>query len=73
MPTAGTAERAALERGLATAHRNIARTDPYLRWLLATAHAWIVREKLRKARRHIFLSALLVIAGAVVFLGATGR
>ncbi|AJF70278.1 hypothetical protein SVTN_38745 [Streptomyces vietnamensis] len=73
MPTAGAAERAALERGLATAHRNIARTDPYLRWLLATAHAWIVREKLRKARRHTFLSAVLVITGAVVFLGATGR
>ncbi|WP_086823351.1 hypothetical protein [Streptomyces sp. NRRL B-24572] len=73
IPTAGAEERAALERGLATAHRNIARTDPYLRWLLATAHAWIVREKLRKARRHTFLSAVLVITGAVVFLGATGR
>ncbi|WP_426368403.1 hypothetical protein [Streptomyces sp. E-08] len=73
LPTAEAAERAALERGLATAHRNIARTDPYLRWLLATAHAWIVREKLRKARRHTFLSAVLVITGAVVFLGATGR
>jgi hypothetical protein len=62
-----------LERGLATAYRNIARTDPYLRWLLATAHAWIVREKLRKARRHTFLSAVPFIAGAVVSLGATGR
>ncbi|MFJ3765982.1 hypothetical protein ACIPQJ_01535 [Streptomyces sp. NPDC090082] len=73
LPTAEAAERAVLERGLATAHRNIARTDPYLRWLLATAHAWIVREKLRKARRHTFLSAVLVITGAVVFLVATGR
>ncbi|MGW4856509.1 hypothetical protein ACWEPZ_35390 [Streptomyces sp. NPDC004288] len=73
LPTADAAERAVLERGLATAHRNIARTDPYLRWLLATAHAWIVREKLRKARRHTFLSAVLVITGAVVFLVATGR
>ncbi|MGW3459617.1 hypothetical protein ACWDE9_08450 [Streptomyces olivaceoviridis] len=67
------AERAALEGGLATARRNIARTDPYLRWLLATAHAWLVREKLRRARRHTFASAVLVITGAVVFLGATGR
>ncbi|MFF3772854.1 hypothetical protein [Streptomyces sp. NPDC002232] len=73
LPTADAAERAVLERGLATAHRNIARTDPYLRWLLATAHAWLVREKLRKARRHTFLSAVLVITGAVVFLVATGR
>ncbi|MEE1820323.1 hypothetical protein PUR59_35585 [Streptomyces sp. SP18ES09] len=73
LPTADAAERAVLERGLATAHRNIARTDPYLRWLLATAHAWIVREKLRKARRHTFLSAVLVITGAVVFLVPTGR
>ncbi|MFC9590838.1 hypothetical protein ACFTUC_13795 [Streptomyces sp. NPDC056944] len=73
LPASEAAERAALERGLATAHRNIVRTDPYLRWLLATAHAWIVREKLRKARRHTFLSAVLVITGAVVFLGATGR
>lgn len=66
-------ERSALERGLATARRNIARTDPYLRWLLATAHAWLVREKLRRARRHTFLSAVLVITGAVMFLSATGR
>ncbi|MDN3296085.1 hypothetical protein QWM81_18880 [Streptomyces ficellus] len=73
LPAAEPAQRAALERGLATARRNIARTDPYLRWLLATAHAWLVREKLRKARRHTFLSAVVVITGAVVFLGATGR
>ncbi|MFI8165775.1 hypothetical protein ACIPM2_29990 [Streptomyces sp. NPDC086081] len=73
LAAAGPAERMALERGLATARRNIARTDPYLRWLLATAHAWLVREKLRKARRHTFASALVVITGAVVFLGATAR
>jgi hypothetical protein len=73
LAAASPAERAALEAGLATARRNISRTDPYLRWLLATAHAWLVREKLRKARRHTFLSAVLVIAGAAVFLGATGR
>jgi hypothetical protein len=73
LATAGPAERAALERGLATARRNTARTDPYLRWLLATAHAWLVRERLRAARRHTFASALLVITGAVVFLAATAR
>ncbi|MFF8958588.1 hypothetical protein [Streptomyces sp. NPDC014894] len=73
LATAGPAERAVLERGLATARRNIGRTDPYLRWLMATAHAWLVREKLRRARRHTFLSAVVVITGSVVFLGATGR
>ncbi|MEK8106229.1 hypothetical protein NKG94_15500 [Micromonospora sp. M12] len=57
--------------GLATARRNIARTDPYLRWLLATAHAWQVRETLRRARRQTFLAAALVVVGAVVFIAAT--
>ncbi|WP_327114294.1 hypothetical protein OHB12_34045 [Nocardia sp. NBC_01730] len=66
-------ERGTLERGLAVAHRNITRTDPCLRWLLVTAHAWQVREKLRKARRYTLLAAVLVIAGSVVFLRAAGR
>lgn len=70
---AGPEDRDALREGLLRAHRNIARTDPYLRWLLATAHAWQVREKLRRARGHTFLGGLLVIAGAVVFLGATAH
>ncbi|GHG54324.1 hypothetical protein [Streptomyces griseocarneus] len=64
-------ERAVLRQGLLTAHRNIARTDPCLRWLLATAHAWQVRERLRRARRHTFLGGVLVIAGAVTFLCST--
>ncbi|MEW2145915.1 hypothetical protein AB0869_24185 [Micromonospora vinacea] len=71
LPTAPPPERAALREGLATARRNIARTDPYLRWLLATAHAWQVREALRRARRQTFLAAALVVVGAVVFIAAT--
>lgn len=69
--TAPPGDRDALRRSLATARRNIARTDPYLRWLLALAHAWLVREALRHARRHTFLGGVLVIAGAVTFLTAT--
>ncbi|WP_262705597.1 MULTISPECIES: hypothetical protein [Streptomyces] len=64
-------DRDALRRSLLTAHRNIAKTDPYLRWVLATAHAWQVRETLHRARRHTFLGGVLVIAGAVTFLSAT--
>ncbi|MGC4757679.1 hypothetical protein [Micromonospora trifolii] len=71
LSTAPPQERAALQAGLATARRNIARTDPYLRWLLATAHAWQVRETLRRARRQTFLAAALVVVGAVVFIAAT--
>ncbi|MFF3910116.1 hypothetical protein ACFYZJ_30015 [Streptomyces sp. NPDC001848] len=69
--SAGPGDRDALQRSLLAAHRNIAKTDPYLRWLLATAHAWRVREALLSARRHTFLGGLLVIAGAVTFLSAT--
>lgn len=71
LSTAPPQERAALRAGLATARRNIARTDPYLRWLLATAHAWQVREALRRARRQTLLAAALVVVGAVVFIAAT--
>lgn len=71
LPAAPPAERDALRRGLAVAHRNVARTDPHLRWLLATAHAWQVRETLRRARRQTMLAAALVVVGAVVFLTAT--
>ncbi|MFI6258331.1 hypothetical protein ACIBCL_19840 [Micromonospora zamorensis] len=71
LPTAPPEERAALREGLAVARRNIVRTDPYLRWLLTTAHAWQVRETLRQARRQTFLASALVVVGAVVFIAAT--
>lgn len=73
LATASESQMAALRKALEVAHTNIRRTDPYLRWLLATAHAWQVRDRLRTARRHTFLAGILVIIGAVVFLAATAH
>ncbi|MEV5725334.1 hypothetical protein AB0N50_05890 [Streptomyces pharetrae] len=61
-----------LGRHLERARANVARTDPYVRWLLAMAHVWQIRAALHTARRWCLLAVLLVAAGAVGFLTVTG-
>ncbi len=52
---------------------NAARADPYVRWLVATAHVWQVREKLRRARRYTLAGGVLVAAAAAAFFTVTGQ
>src|ERR1035437_402699 len=67
------ARRAVLEDHLRRALANVARTDPYVRWLLATAHVWQMKAALRRARWCTFLGGVLVVAGMVAFLSVTGQ
>ncbi|MFG3659305.1 hypothetical protein [Streptomyces sp. NPDC047706] len=62
-----------LSRHLARARANVARTDPYVRWLLAMTHVWQIRAALHTARRWCLLGILLVTTGAVAFLAVTGK
>ncbi|MEU9478242.1 hypothetical protein [Streptomyces sp. NPDC048191] len=66
------ARRAGLARGLADARANAARATARRRALLELIHAWQVRRALRRARIHTLLAAIVVAAGAVMFLVATG-
>ncbi|MER6343600.1 hypothetical protein ACWC10_18250 [Streptomyces sp. NPDC001595] len=67
-------DRRRLLRGhLERARANVARTDPYVRWLLAMAHVWQIRAAVHTARRWCLGAVLLVAAGAVAFLTVTGR
>lgn len=65
--------RAVLEKHLRRAQANIARTDPYVRWLLATAHVWQIQAALRRARWFGLVAVVLVAAGAVAFFWVTGQ
>lgn len=65
--------RAHLEALYRTAQRNAIRADPYVKWLLATAHVWQIRAALRRARWYLLLSVVLVAAGAVAYLSVTGQ
>ncbi|MFE6285734.1 hypothetical protein [Streptomyces sp. NPDC057877] len=62
-----------LRHHLGRARTNVARTDPYVRWLLAMAHVWQIRAALHLARRWCLLAVLLVAVGAVGFLTVTGN
>ncbi|WP_241827242.1 hypothetical protein [Streptomyces graminilatus] len=64
--------RAQLRGHLDRARTNIARTDPFVRWLLAMAHVWQIRATFHTARRWCLLSVALVATGAVAFLTVTG-
>ncbi|WP_329273364.1 hypothetical protein [Streptomyces sp. NBC_01451] len=64
--------RAQLRGHLDRAKANIARTDPFVRWLLAMAHVWQIRAAFHEARRWCLLAVALVAAGAVAFLTVTG-
>lgn len=62
----------ALAHNLSRAQTNVERTDPYVKWLLALAHAEQVRFALRRARRWTVVGGVLLVAGVVAFLVATG-
>jgi hypothetical protein len=65
--------RAILEGNMQRVQANIARTDPYVRWLLALAHVWQVQAALRRARMFTFLGGVIVAAAAVAFFTVTGQ
>jgi hypothetical protein len=67
------ARRAVLEGHLRRALANVARTDPYVRWLLATAHVWQMKAALQRARWCTLFGGVLVAASAVAFLTVTGQ
>ena len=65
--------RALLERNMRRVQANIARTDPYVRWLLGMAHVWQMQAALRRARLYTFLGGVIVAVGAVAFFTVTGQ
>jgi hypothetical protein len=60
-----------LAQGIADAQANAANASARLRWLLEFAHAWRVRDQLRRARVHAFAGAVVAALGAVLFIAAT--
>jgi hypothetical protein len=60
-----------LAQGQADALANAAQASARLHWLLALAHAWRVRDLLRRARLHAFVGAAAAALGAVLFITAT--
>lgn len=67
------ARRQALMSKLSQVLENAERADPYVRWLLATAHVWQIREALRRARWFTLVGGILVAVAAVAFFSATGE
>jgi hypothetical protein len=66
-------KRISWQRYLRHAQGNAARTEHYVRWLLAMAHVWQIRAAMRRARLWCLLALTLVIVGAVTFLIATSQ
>jgi len=60
-----------LVQGVADAQANAANAGARLRWLLELAHAWRVRDQLRRARLQTFAGAVVAALGAVLFVAAT--
>ncbi|MFJ8779781.1 hypothetical protein [Streptomyces sp. NPDC102476] len=65
--------RAAAAHSLASARANLAHASARRRTLLELVHAWQVSRALRRARLETLLGSLVVVAGALLFLLATGR
>jgi hypothetical protein len=65
--------RAVLQGHLRRAQVNVARTDPYVRWLLAIGHVWQINAALRRAQWSALVAVVLVAAGAVAFFTVTGQ
>lgn len=61
-----------IEPRLRQVERDAARADPYVRFLVATAHVWKLNGQLRRSRWYTMLGGLLVVVGAVLFFTATG-
>ncbi|WP_439678127.1 hypothetical protein [Embleya sp. MST-111070] len=53
-------------------HANIARTDPLVRRLPATAHVYQIQSAVRAARYWCLFGVALVSVGSVAFLTVTG-
>lgn len=62
-----------LTQGWKDASANAAQARARLSWLLALAHAWQVRNLLRRARIHAFVGGTAVSIGVVLFLIATSK
>jgi hypothetical protein len=61
-----------LEVQLSRVLGNAERADPYVRWLVATAHVWEIREALRRAQRYTLVGGVLVAIAAGAFFSVTG-
>ena len=64
--------RAKIETQLRRTTRDATRADPFVRWLLTAAHAWLVEQELQRSRRFTLAGGVLVVAGAVLFFSVTG-
>ncbi len=64
-------QKSKLAQGIADALANAAQAGARLRWLLELAHAWRVRDQLRRARLHTFGGAAVAALGAILFVVAT--
>jgi hypothetical protein len=60
-----------LSRAVAIAQANALQIRIRLRWLLELAHAWRVRNQLRRARLQAFAGAAATALGAMLFVAAT--
>jgi hypothetical protein len=65
------AKRTMIKRQLDRAKGNAERAAPYVRWLLALAHVWQIRQALERSRGFTLAGGVLVIAGSVLFFTAT--
>jgi hypothetical protein len=60
-----------LTQGIADAAANAMQARARMGWLLALAHAWRVRDLLRRTRLHAFAGAAVAAIGGVIFMAAT--
>jgi hypothetical protein len=67
------ARRAVLGAAYQEILRDAERAEPYVGWLLATAHVWQIRAKLRRAQWSLLAGVILVAVGASIFLTVTGQ
>ena len=66
------ARRKLIEPRLRQVERDAARADPYVRFLVVTAHVWKLNGELRRSRWYTMLGGVLVVIGAVLFFTAAG-
>lgn len=57
-----------LQQRLDAARANAEQARRMERRLLVFVHAWLVRESVRRARRHAYMAMIVVVLGAVLFL-----
>jgi hypothetical protein len=59
--------RRGLRRHREGAEATVAAIELRMRYMLELAHAWRVRDELRRARRHAFAGGALAVVGALIF------